>query len=144
MKISNILLWIAVVAVAGFTVYLARAPRTTLIDISNGERVELTCNIEKFESILSSIDPKGSISNGGNGTEVNIRFLDPAGKPAEVAGPPSPFKAVNPPIGPNGSMHVTQKVAYGALTDLKAVLGCLGDSKSTATEPQTPTPTPMP
>jgi len=143
MKISHILLWIAVVALAGFIAYQVKAPKTTLIEISTGsppERVELACNIDKFKSLLESIDPNGSISTGGNGTAVNIRFTDATGNTAEVAGPP--FKPVTP--APTGSMHVTQRVAYGSLTDLKAVLDCLGSSRSAASGLQTPVPTPTP
>ena len=103
--------------------------------------------VQAFENQLCKVDP-----NAADGTDVNIK-PDP-NKPDGVEGPtpsPSPvgaclFPALDKPTGPDGSMHVTQKVAAHNMEDLQSVLSLLSSTGSTAagTAPPTSAPTATP
>ena len=77
---STIVLWAAVLVLAGFTVYsltqTVKAP--FVLEIKQGQRVKLKVDppgadeaaVRKFEHLLTTLDP-----NPDNGTKVNIRFF---------------------------------------------------------------------
>lgn len=157
MKTVLIFLLGAVVGIGG--VYLqhkfgmqgSKTPYVLDLDISDGKRVPLKdgVTVDAFEDQLRKVDP-----NGANGTLVDIK--PNADKPDEVEGPlaDNSFRPPNKPIGPDGSMHNTQRVYAATTDDVKSVLDMLGSSsKAAATgsvgtaapaEPTTPTPAPSP
>ena len=155
MKTVLIFLLGAIVAVGGIYLYHkfgpqgSNTPYCLSLDITNGKRVPLKdgVTVEAFENQLCKID-----ANGANGTDVNIK--PDANKPDEVEGPTSSgctFPPAPKLIGPDGSMHNTQKVYTRSADDMTSVLQMLG-SNSTATAtgsagtaaPTEPTPTPTP
>jgi len=157
MKTVLIFLLGAIVAFGGIYLYhkfgleASKTPYVLNLDITDGKRVPLKdgVTVEAFENQLRKVDP-----NGANGTLVNIK--PDANKPDEVEGPlaDNSFKPPNKPIGPDGSMHNTQRVSAPSTDDVKSVLDMLGSNSTAAamrsagtsarTEPTTPTPAPSP
>jgi hypothetical protein len=115
------------------------------LNVSNGQRVLLKdgVTVDQFENQLIKVDP-----NDADGTDVNIK--PERDNPAEVQGPSADnkFPPANKPTGPDGSMHVTQKVAAHNMDDLQSVLSLLSSTGSTAagkaTSTSAPTVTPSP
>lgn len=125
----------AVVAVGGIYLFHkfgpqeSKTPYVLDLNISNGQRVQLKDpnGVEAFENQLQKIDP-----NGANGTDVNIKPY--ADKPEEVEGPLAggAFKPPNSPIGPEGSVHNTQRISATNMADLQSVLDLLASTSTTA------------
>lgn len=114
------------------------------LNIKDGQRVELKdpsdAGVEAFKKLLKKIDP-----NGANGSMVNIRSKDD--NASEVEGPTQNdmFAAPASPVGPDGSIRSTQRVATNSLDDVKEVLDSLASSSAGPVPPvETPSPTATP
>lgn len=135
----------AALAVAG--VYLfhrygqpTKTPYVLDLEILNGQRVLLKDGspkgIQTFEEYLNQIDP-----NGVNGTSVDIK--PSADSKAEVEGPLAggEFRTPNVLIGPERSVHNTQRIATSKMDDVQGVLAYFSTGAGDA---PTPSPTPSP
>ena len=138
----------AALAIGGLYLYHKFGPKESKtsyvldLNITDGKRVPLKegVTVEAFENQLQKVDP-----DGANGTSVNIK--PSADSPDEVQGPLAggAFKPPNSPIGPERSVHNTQKVAVATIEELQEVLAQLGSGSAQtppAVSPPTPTPTP--
>ena len=107
-----------------------------VLEIPRGHRIKLKLDgktqeaaVKEFEGILKDIDPNGT--TGGNGTSVNLRFrTDEGSKIVEDIGPKNNgFDLLTgTPVGPDGSMHNTQRVVAKSAKDIQRVIEMLDGS----------------